>query len=87
MKKSFFNIYENKKIIIIGNTGFKGACLTFCLYSMGSKILGISRDIITNPSLYKILKLDKKIKTKYIDISKEQINAYFTRLSSKLKKK
>ena len=35
---------------------------------MGAKILGISKDIITKPSLYKTLKLDKKIKTKFIDI-------------------
>ena len=35
---------------------------------MGAKILGISKDIITKPSLYKTLKLEKKIKTKFIDI-------------------
>ena len=68
MKNSFLNIYKNKKIIITGHTGFKGAWLTFCLHLMGAKILGISKDIITKPSLYKTLKLEKKIKTKFIDI-------------------
>ena len=68
MKNSFLNIYKNKKIIITGHTGFKGAWLTFCLHLMGAKILGISKDIITKPSLYKTLKLDEKIKTKFIDI-------------------
>ena len=37
MKNSFLNIYKNKKIIITGHTGFKGAWLTFCFTFNGSK--------------------------------------------------
>ena len=37
MKNSFLNIYKNKKIIITGHTGFKGAWLTFCLHLMEQK--------------------------------------------------
>ena len=65
---SIFNIYKNKKVIVTGHTGFKGAWLTFCLLLMGAKVLGISRNIITSPSLFKTLGLQKKIKNKFLDI-------------------
>ena len=62
----FFN---NKKIIITGHTGFKGTWLTLWLYLSGAKILGISKDIPTKPSLFEKLKLKKKIKDIRLDIS------------------
>ena len=65
---SIFNIYKNKKVIVTGHTGFKGAWLTFCLLLMGAKVLGISKNIITSPSLFKTLGLQKKIKNKFLDI-------------------
>ena len=37
-----FKIFKNKKIIITGHTGFKGAWLTFWLYILGAKIIGVS---------------------------------------------
>ena len=58
MYKKFF---KNKKIIITGNTGFKGAWLTLWLLKFQAKIIGISNNIPTKPSLFKLLKLDKKI--------------------------
>ena len=36
------NFYKNKKILIIGHTGFKGSWLSVSLKAMGSKIYGIS---------------------------------------------
>ena len=65
---NIFNIYKNKKVIVTGHTGFKGAWLTFCLLLMGAKVLGISKNIITSPSLFKTLGLQKKIKNKFLDI-------------------
>ena len=79
MVNSFLNIYKNKRIIITGHTGFKGAWLTFCLHLMGAEILGISKNIVTKPSLFKILKLDRKIKSKFIDIKDyKKINKVFS---------
>ena len=34
--------YKNKKILITGNTGFKGSWLSLILFSFGSKIIGYS---------------------------------------------
>ena len=53
----FNNFYKNKKVLIIGHTGFKGSWLTVCLKNLGSKIYGISIDVPTTPSNYKLLKI------------------------------
>ena len=66
--KNFFKSFKNKKIVITGHTGFKGAWLTYWLIKMDAKILGISNNYVSSPSLFKILKLRKKIKHKIIDI-------------------
>ena len=66
--KNLRSIFKNKKILITGHTGFKGAWLTLYLLNLGGKILGISKDIPSNPSLFKILSLKKKIKHSKIDI-------------------
>ena len=63
-----FKIYKNKKVIITGHTGFKGAWLTFWMGILGAKVLGISKDIPSNPSLHKILNKNKII-NKFFNIS------------------
>ena len=64
MNKVFFK----KKVLITGNTGFKGSWLSLWMYSLGAKVLGISNNYPTNPSNFKDLNLKKKIKFKKIDI-------------------
>ena len=56
--------FKNKKIIVTGHTGFKGSWLTLWLYSLGAEVLGLSKDAPTQPSNYKTLNLEKKIKSK-----------------------
>jgi CDP-glucose 4,6-dehydratase len=62
MVSVFGNKFLNKKIIVTGNTGFKGAWLTVWLLQLGAKIYGISKDIPTNPSMFESLGLADKIK-------------------------
>lgn len=62
------NIFRNKKIIITGHTGFKGSWLTVWINLLGGKILGISNGLVSNPSHYKLLNLEKKIINKNVDI-------------------
>lgn len=54
----FQSVYKNKKVLITGNTGFKGSWLSLWLYSLGAKIYGISKDIPTNPSMFEELNLE-----------------------------
>ena len=57
----FDNIYKNKKILITGDTGFKGSWLTIWLLKLGANIYGIAKDIPTVPSMYNELGLKNKI--------------------------
>ena len=61
-RKMFGNFYKNKKILVTGNTGFKGSWLSAWLLMLGAKVCGFSKDIPTNPSNFKILKINNKIK-------------------------
>ncbi len=60
--------FKNKKILITGNTGFKGSWLSLWMYMYGAKILGISSNIPTTPSNFHALNLKKKITFKKIDL-------------------
>jgi len=60
--------YQNKRILITGATGFKGAWLTMILIMYGAKILGLGFRPNKNQNLFDNLKLKKKIKFEYIDI-------------------
>ena len=57
----FGNIYKNKKVLVTGNTGFKGSWLTLWLLKLGARVYGISKDIPTEPSMFEELGLMKKI--------------------------
>lgn len=67
-KIEFYNYYKNKKILLTGHTGFKGSWLTVWLLSLGCKIVGVSNNTITNPSIFKDLKIKKRIKHYVCDV-------------------
>ena len=64
----FKNIFKNKKVLITGHTGFKGAWLTIWLKMLGAKVMGISKDIPSKPSHYQEIKISKKITDLRFDI-------------------
>jgi len=57
----FSSVYQNKKVLITGNTGFKGSWLTAWLIKLGADVTGISKDIPTKPSMFEELNLAEKI--------------------------
>ncbi|MFN5417916.1 MAG: CDP-glucose 4,6-dehydratase [Flavobacteriia bacterium] len=64
----FKNIYTNKKVLITGNTGFKGAWLSIWLQQLGADVYGISHDVPTEPSIFEVCGLSSKMTHKFIDI-------------------
>lgn len=62
------NYYKGRKVLVTGNTGFKGSWLTIWLLKMGAEVVGISKDIPTSPSLFEELDLESKIKHYYADV-------------------
>ena len=64
----FNEIYKNKTVLVTGHTGFKGSWLTAWLLKLGAKVIGFSKDIPTNPSMFNELGLEKYIKHIIADI-------------------
>ena len=56
----FGDIYRNKKVLVTGNTGFKGSWLCTWLISLGADVYGISNEIPTSPSMFVEMKLEEK---------------------------
>lgn len=67
LEKELF-CFKNKKIIITGHTGFKGAWLSLWLKHLGADVYGISIDVPTNPSLYAVTGLGLQIQEIFLDI-------------------
>ena len=65
----FKNHFKGKKVLITGHTGFKGSWLSLWMLHYKANVLGISDGIPTSPSHFKLLGLDKKLKSKIVDIS------------------
>lgn len=65
----FKKYYNGKRVLITGHTGFKGSWLTCWLLELGAEIIGVSKDIPTNPSMFEALKLEKKINHNIFDIN------------------
>ncbi|MBX3083011.1 MAG: CDP-glucose 4,6-dehydratase [Anaerolineae bacterium] len=57
----FNNVYRGKKVLITGNTGFKGSWLTVWLLNLGADVYGISNEVPTTPSMFETLKLRERI--------------------------
>lgn len=48
----FLNIYQGKRVLVTGHTGFKGAWLCEWLGSLGAEVTGIALPPATNPALF-----------------------------------
>ena len=55
------SFWNNKRVLITGHTGFKGAWLTIWLKKLGAEIIGFSNSIPTNPSLYELSGINSDI--------------------------
>jgi CDP-glucose 4,6-dehydratase len=64
----FGDSYKGKKVLVTGNTGFKGSWLTQWLIALGADVTGISDRVPTTPSLFEVLQLDSKIDHHFLDV-------------------
>ncbi len=58
MKDIFNGIYNGKKVLVTGHTGFKGSWLSLWLINLGAEVIGYSLEPPTSPSHFELLKLD-----------------------------
>ena len=62
------NFFLNKKVLITGNTGFKGSWLSIWLDLLGAKIYGLALEPPTKPSLFDKANLSRIIDNNIVDI-------------------
>lgn len=60
--------YKGKKVLITGNTGFKGSWLTTWLLMSGAEVYGYSIDIPQSPSMFEVLGLESRIHHRWGDV-------------------
>jgi len=64
----FGSVYAGKRVLVTGNTGFKGSWLTAWLLRLGAKVYGIAKDVPTNPSLFEVAGLVREIEHYFEDV-------------------
>lgn len=55
------SIYKNKKVLVTGHTGFKGAWLTQWLLQIGADVIGYALETTNNTRLFELLDLKSQI--------------------------
>ena len=66
--------FKNKKILITGNTGFKGSWLSIWLKLLGANVSGLSLPPNSNPSLYERLELSNLLESEFfVDIRNKKL--------------
>lgn len=71
MPKSYENfdgVFQNKRVLVTGNTGFKGSWLSLWLKQLGAEVFGYSIDIPTSPSIFSD-ELKKLVPTTFADVA------------------
>lgn len=78
IKIMFQNVFSNKKILITGDTGFKGSWLAIWLYQLGAEVYGYALPPKNDYDNYVLCGLDKKINHLDGDIrDMENLQNYF----------
>lgn len=65
---AFSNIYEGKRVLLTGQTGFKGAWLAEWLVQLGAEVTGLALPPATEPALFEQLRLAKRLRHTVGDI-------------------
>ena len=68
MTDSLLSSFQGKRVLVTGHTGFKGAWLSEILLLAGADVMGYSLTPPTNPSLFELLGLEKRMRSVISDI-------------------
>ena len=62
------NFFKDKKILLTGHTGFKGAWLSLLLHKLGAKVFGYALNPASHPNLFDEVGADAFVTSKIADI-------------------
>lgn len=68
-RKDFESYFKDKKVLITGNTGFKGSWLSLYLHFLGAHVYGLSRNDNDNTNMYNACNLKDIVSQYYADIT------------------
>ncbi|MGA1794850.1 MAG: CDP-glucose 4,6-dehydratase [bacterium] len=60
--------WENRKVLVTGHTGFKGAWLCLCLHCLGAKVTGYALEPPTCPSLFDLTGVKDMVDSHIADV-------------------
>ena len=63
------DFWSERKVLLTGHTGFKGAWMACWLARLGARVTGLALAPDTNPNLHDLLNIDKKIATHVADLN------------------
>jgi CDP-glucose 4,6-dehydratase len=66
----FNGVYNGRRVLVTGHTGFKGSWLSLWLKTLGAQVIGISLPPIGLPNHWDLLKLD--LESHYLDIRDQE---------------
>ena len=64
-----FSVFNGKKVLVTGHTGFKGSWLSLWLSTLGADVTGVSLTPSTSPSLFDTLNLSSILSHNIIDVT------------------
>ena len=67
------NFWKNKKVLLTGHTGFKGSWLSLWLQKLQVDLIGFSKSIPTQPSLFELADVGKNMTSIMKDIRNIQL--------------
>jgi CDP-glucose 4,6-dehydratase len=62
------DFWRGRRVLLTGNTGFKGAWLSLWLMEMGAEVTGLATGPPTEPSLYALAGLDRDVAQDAVDV-------------------
>jgi CDP-glucose 4,6-dehydratase len=62
------NIYKGKTVLITGHTGFKGSWLSLWLVYLGAKVVGVSNNELSEPSIFSVSEISSVIEDHRLDV-------------------
>jgi CDP-glucose 4,6-dehydratase len=67
--------WRNRRVLLTGHTGFKGAWMSLWLHRLGAKVVGLSLPPVTSPNLFSAARIDSVLASHFCDIRDRQVTA------------